>query len=74
MAVLDDIRDGKGLKPITYQENKKTNADRIRSMTNAELAKFFNNIEAKNYFGDYLGEIGWLSWLRQEAADKDDVE
>lgn len=44
----------------------KTNADYIRSMTNAELARFFDNIETKNYFGDYLGELGWLEWLREE--------
>ena len=45
----------------------KTNADRIRSMTNAELARFFDNIETKNYFGEYLGELGWLEWLQQEV-------
>lgn len=45
----------------------KTNADGIRTMTNAELARFFDNIETKNYFGDYLGELGWLSWLTQEV-------
>lgn len=44
----------------------KTNADYIRSMTNAELARFFDNIETKNYFGDYLGELGWLEWLKEE--------
>lgn len=45
----------------------KTNADRIHSMTNAELARFFDNLETKNYFGEYLGELGWLEWLQQEV-------
>lgn len=44
-----------------------TNADRIRSMTDAELARFFDDIETKNYFGEYLGELGWLEWLQQEV-------
>ena len=61
MAVLDDIRDGKGLKPITCKNDncitsgekivtkcqgykrKKTNADRIRAMSDEELAEFFVN-------------------------------
>ena len=65
MAVLDDIRDGKGLKPITFNcftcqndnciasgsktetyqcpgyKHKKTNADRIRSMSDEDLADFY---------------------------------
>ena len=56
MSVLDDIRDGKGLKPITSTyftcqkgmtniiAHPETNADRIRSMTDMELAKELSRI------------------------------
>lgn len=47
-----------------------TNADRIRSMKDEELARFFDNLETKNYFGEYLGELGWLEWLKEESEDE----
>lgn len=50
MAILDDIRDGKGLKPITptaQQESicyKQTNADHIRVMTDEELSYYLDGL------------------------------
>ena len=42
-----------------------TNADRIRSMTDEELAKEFAKIENDPYNGATIGF--WLDWLREEA-------
>ena len=56
----------------------KTNADRIRSMTDEELADFCFRITddvASYYGGDGyepkypVASKGWLGWLRQEAND-----
>ena len=42
-----------------------TNADRIRSMTDEELAEFLINF--KNTFGEeYEGEMSCLDWLQSE--------
>lgn len=92
MSVLDDIRDGKGLKPITFNcftcqndnciasgaktatyqcpdyKHKKTNADRIRSMTDEELAKKISGIESFAITcGSPWSPVKWLDWLKQEA-------
>ena len=113
MAVLDDIRDGKGLKPITstyftcqncsgckhlnergYCEftaciipcsvratipevKPQTNADRIRSMTDEEMAEWMAKYcERKTVFCPNFGahdcqescEQCWLDWLRTEVT------
>ena len=47
-------------KHIFSPSEPKTNADRIRSMTNAELAEFFAS-QSK------IGESWWLEWLQQEG-------
>ncbi len=44
-----------------YQEYKQTNADRIRSMTNEELAEVLHNAG-----GNWYSEEYWLKWLKQE--------
>lgn len=58
-----------------------TNADRIRSMSDEELAAWINNAcraavenhQLKEYepsmFISPDGDGGWLDWLRQEATD-----
>lgn len=49
--------------------HKKTNADRIRSMTDEELAAFIINLD--NRFGEeYEGEQSALSWLRSESEEQ----
>lgn len=45
-----------------------TNADRIRSMTDEELAEFIVNLE--NHFGEeYEGEQSCLAWLQKESEE-----
>lgn len=46
-----------------------TNADRIRSMTDDELADFIINFD--NRFGEeYEGEQSCLSWLQKESEEQ----
>ena len=52
----------------TYHEPKpQTNADRIRAMTDEELAKFLSKVERKGYksHGEY--HTVWEWWLQQEV-------
>lgn len=44
-----------------YKPKPITNADRIRAMTDEELAYFMANIEP-------CRESAWLDWLRREAT------
>lgn len=45
-----------------------TNADRIRSMSDEELAEFLVNF--KNTYGDeYEGEMSCLDWLKSEIKN-----
>lgn len=68
---------GKWIKWLTKDEkrlfahnykSKMTNADRIRSMTDEELADFIINFD--NHFGEeYEGEQSCLSWLQKESEE-----
>ena len=49
-----------------YPDTKPTNADRIRSMTNEELAEILHNAG-----GNWYSEEYWLKWLKEEVTDKD---
>ena len=44
---------------LNYVRKPQTNADRIRAMTDEELAKWLE---------DHCYQYGWLDWLRQEAT------
>lgn len=67
-----------GKKPPTkYEERKKTNADRIRAMTDEELANFVSLCcgwtcaecpVGKKCNGDECFST-WLDWLKQEVGD-----
>ena len=47
-----------------------TNADRIRSMTDEELALYLHNCEAQAaYIGNADSKALWLDWLKQEAKE-----
>lgn len=51
---------------ITSSKFTTTNADRIRNMSDEELAKFL--ITFKNTFGEeYEGEASCMEWLQSEA-------
>ena len=58
------------------KDEKPSNADRIRAMTDEELAEFINGVEAEAIrraglfitVGDIQrGKEGWLDWLKEEA-------
>lgn len=58
-----------GIHPEGYVViRKKTNADRIRNMTDEELAKFLTTFN--NTFGEeYEGESNCLGWLSAESEE-----
>lgn len=47
-----------------------TNADRIRAMTDEELAEWLDNIDTAYEPETVVSRHGWLDWLRQEVADE----
>ena len=58
------------------KDEKPSNADRIRAMTDAELAEWINHMQADAYNRGMLEDwivrypnnySAWLDWLRQEA-------
>ena len=59
-----------GIYPEGYAvTRKKTNADRIRNMTDEELAKFLTTFN--NTFGEeYEGESSCLDWLSAESEEQ----
>lgn len=63
---------------VDGKPHKQTNADRIRAMTDEELAEFVSGVEAEAIrraglfitTGDIKrGKDGWLDWLKQEAGE-----
>lgn len=58
--------------PEPYRESephKQTNADKIRAMSDEELAEFIVNLD--NHFGEeYEGEQSCLSWLQKESEEQ----
>lgn len=46
----------------------KTNADRIRSMSDEELAKFISG-KARTFGEEYEGYMSALDWLKEEAKE-----
>lgn len=58
----------------------KTNADRIRSMTDAELARWLNKMQGyafncgllESMIRDYPNRLEkWVAWLKEEVKDED---
>lgn len=49
------------------QKKPQTNADRIRSMTDEELAKWFDAVTKDVLGGSTWDKKGWLKWLRAES-------
>lgn len=53
-------------EPCCRCDSRQTNADRIRNMSDEELAEFL--ITFKNTFGkEYEGEVSCMDWLQSEA-------
>ena len=44
-----------------------TNADRIRAMTDEELARFMSKVETNGRVFGLKGIASWLKWLKQET-------
>lgn len=53
-------------------ENPPTNADRIRNMSDEELAKWFDAVTKDVLGGSTWNKNGWLKWLRAESEGEDD--
>lgn len=55
---------------MNYERRPLTNADRIRSMTDEELAEFIVEIELKaDCLGGTFGDEYWVEWLKQETKE-----
>lgn len=52
---------------IVKECRPQTNADRIRSMTDEELAKWFDAVTKDVLGGSTWNKKGWLKWLRAES-------
>lgn len=51
----------------------RTNGDRIRQMTDEELAKWVHMMERRALFTDGVTPVSeWLKWLRSEVQNCDD--
>lgn len=51
---------------ILANKPKPTNADRIRAMTDEELAEWLDQIDG---VGRFEFQTQWLDWLKQEANE-----
>lgn len=51
----------------TVARKPQTNADQIRSMTDEELAKWFDAVTKDVLGGSTWDKKGWLKWLRAES-------
>ena len=54
----------------TLKLKQQTNADRIRSMTDEELAEFISG-KARTFGEEYEGYMSALDWLKQEVESND---
>ena len=52
-----------------HTEKPQTNADRIRSMTDEELAEWFDTVTKDVLGGSTWDKKGWLKWIREESEE-----
>ena len=53
-----------------FKQKPQTNADRIRAMTDEELALFIHNVEAQAAETELVSYVNeWFDWLKQEASN-----
>ena len=62
-----------GVIPYTHDDWKKTNADRIRAMTDEELAAKIEELCQYTFmqisvYSKPFGKAEWLDWLKQEVT------
>lgn len=55
--------------PEGWTAPKRSNYDRIKSMTVEEMAKFMNKAETNARAYGIKGVASWLEWLKQEAKE-----
>ncbi len=66
LSIMD--KDCSLIRRFINESKKQTNAERIRSMTDKELARFL--LGFKNTFGEeYEGESSCVDWLKQESEE-----
>lgn len=53
---------------VTYHVVR-TNGDRIRSMSDEELAEKFNQVETIGRFNGPMGKVYWQEWLGKEVIE-----
>lgn len=46
-----------------------TNADKLRQMTDEELAEFMEGLSPSKKWSIFLDGKRWLDWLKQEVSD-----
>ena len=56
-------------KGETTMPKPQTNADRIRSYSDEQLADLFSQIETEGRAYGPRGNVQWLNWLQQEATE-----
>lgn len=57
---------------VSNEENKihQTNADRIRSMSDEELAEHFSELIKDTHENEYCKDVNdWLKWLQSEVEE-----
>lgn len=52
-----------------FKQKQMTNADRIRAMTDEELAHLLYTVEDSIFTGNLWSYKQYLDWLKQEATD-----
>ena len=62
--VCSDCLGGTHFKP-----RKKTNADRVRAMSDEELADFLEDVAMQGGIETGGHILAWIDWLKQEASD-----
>lgn len=70
--VLDETYKGRTLREwVDALTQPKTKADHIRTMSDEDLAAFFEDIAPHDEWTFWLDGKTWLEWLRSEAKEKD---
>lgn len=54
-------------KKLTKEKRQLTNADRIRAMSDRELAEYLSRVQGDIFRGEMLLTPQWLDWLKEEA-------
>lgn len=74
-SYCDMAQFGQREPPITtcykFKEKQQTNADRVRSMTNEELAHLLHSAEEHLFTGNLWNYEKWMDWLKQEVKSNE---